>query len=62
MAAVGIITYDGNANYADEDIDLRELRSFVREGSDNKKIPCVNINAKSAIKLVNQNAANAKLF
>ena len=31
--AVGIITYDGNANYADEDIDLRELRSFVREGS-----------------------------
>ena len=35
--AVGIITYDGNANYADEDIDLRELRSFVREGSDNKK-------------------------
>ena len=59
--AVGIITYDGNANYADEDIDLRELRSFVREGSDNKKIPCVNINAKSAIKLVNQNAANAKI-
>ena len=59
--AVGIITYDGNANYADEDIDLRELRSFVREGSDNKKIPCVNINAKSAIKLVKQNAANAKI-
>ena len=59
--AVGIITYDGNANYADEDIDLRELRSFVREGSDNKKIPCVNINAKSAIKLVNQNSANAKI-
>ena len=23
--AVGIITYDGNASYADEDIDLREL-------------------------------------
>ena len=35
IGAVGIITYDGNANYADEDIDLRELRSFVREGSDN---------------------------
>ncbi len=33
----------------------------MREGSDNKKIPCVNINAKSAIKLVSQNAANAKI-
>lgn len=59
--AVGIITYDGNANYADDDIDLRELRSFVREGCDGKKIPCVNINAKSAIRLVNQNTQNAKI-
>ena len=59
--AVGIITYSGNANFADEDIDLRELRSFVREGSDGKKIPCVNINAKSAIKLVNQDTKNAKI-
>ena len=59
--AVGIITYSGNANFADEDIDLRELRSFVREGSDGKKIPCVNINVKSAIKLVNQDIKNAKI-
>ena len=27
--AVGFITYDGNTNYADRDIDQRELRSFV---------------------------------
>ena len=27
--AVGFITYDGNANYADCDIDQRELRSYV---------------------------------
>ena len=59
--AVGIITYSGNANFADEDIDLRELRSFVREGSDGRKIPCVNINAKSAIKLVNQDTQFAKI-
>lgn len=59
--AVGIITYSGDANFADEDIDLRELRSFVREGSDGKKIPCVNINVKSAIKLVNQDIKNAKI-
>ena len=30
--AVGYITYDGNANYADRDIDQRELRSFVHKG------------------------------
>ena len=33
---------------------------FVKEATI-EKIPCVNINAKSAIKLVNQNAANAKI-
>ncbi|MBQ3048986.1 MAG: hypothetical protein IJC94_03425, partial [Oscillospiraceae bacterium] len=27
--AVGCISYDGNANYADRDIDQRELRSYV---------------------------------
>ena len=43
--AVGFITYDGNANYADCDIDQRELRSFISKG---EKIPGVNINAKSA--------------
>ena len=47
--AVGFITYDGNANYADSDIDQRELRAHVSNGV---KIPGVNINAKSAIELI----------
>ena len=57
--AAGFITYDGNANYADCDIDQRELRAQVSEGVE--KIPGVNINAKSAIELVKNNAAAAKL-
>ena len=56
--AVGFITYDGNANYADEDIDQRELRSYVSKGV---KIPGVNINAKSAIALVAAGAQQAKI-
>ena len=47
--AVGFISYDGNANYADRDIDQRELREFVHKGN---KILGVNINAKDAIELV----------
>ena len=49
--AVGFVTYDGNANYADRDIDQRELRSFVHKGN---KIPGVNINAKDAIQLISK--------
>ena len=56
--AVGFITYDGNANYADRDIDQRELRSFVHKGN---KILGVNINAKDAIALVKQDAKIAKI-
>ena len=56
--AVGFITYDGNANYADCDIDQRELRSFVSKGN---KIPGVNINAKSAIELIRSDAKIAKI-
>ena len=57
--AVGFITYDGNANYADCDIDQRELRSYVSKGN---KILGVNINAKSAIELINSDAATAKIL
>ena len=57
--AVGFITYDGNANYVDCDIDQRELRAQVSEGV--AKIPGVNINAKDAIALVNGNVATAKI-
>ena len=56
--AVGFITYDGNANYTDRDIDQRELRSFVSLG---KKIPGVNINAKDAIELINQDVKTARI-
>ena len=57
--AVGFITYDGNANYRDRDIDQRELRAQVAEGVE--KIPGVNINAKDAIALVNSDAKTAKI-
>ena len=56
--AVGFITYDGNINYADRDIDQRELRAQVHKGN---KIPGVNINAKDAVKLVEKNAKTAKI-
>ena len=57
--AVGFITYDGNANYADRDIDQRELRSYVSKGV---KIPGVNINAKDAIALIHGGADTAKIL
>lgn len=57
--ALGFITYDGNANYRDRDIDQRELRAQVSEGVE--KIPGVNINAKDAIALVNGDAKTAKI-
>ncbi len=56
--AVGFVTYDGHANYADEDIDQRELRSFVSVG---RVIPGVNINAKAAIELIRKGVTTAKI-
>ncbi len=56
--AVGFITYDGNVNYADRDIDQRELRSFVSQG---KVIPGVNINAKDAVSLVEKDVKTVKI-
>ncbi len=56
--AVGFITYDGNANYTDEDIDQRELRSYVSKGN---KIPGVNINVKSAIRMIEQEVQQVKI-
>ena len=56
--AVGFITYSGSVNYADEDIDQRELRSYVSKGN---KIPGVNINAKAAVKLIESGAQTAKI-
>ena len=56
--AVGFITYDGNVNYADFDIDQRELRAQVHNGN---KILGVNINVKDAVKLVQNGAKTAKI-
>ena len=56
--AVGFVTYDGNANYVDYDIDQRELRSWVSKGN---KILGVNINAKHAIELINKGVSTAKI-
>ena len=56
--AVGFITYDGNVNYTDRDIDQRELRSYVSKG---EKIPGVNINAKDAVALIEKGAASARI-
>lgn len=56
--AVGFVSYDGNANYTDHDIDQRELRSYISKGN---KIPGVNINAKDAIELIRSGAKTAKI-
>ena len=56
--AVGFVTYDGNANYADHDIDQRELRGFVHKGN---RIPGVNINVKDAIALIRSGASSARI-
>ena len=45
----GIITYTGDVNFADRDIDDKTLRPYVSLG---RKVPCVNINAKDALALV----------
>ena len=57
--AKGFVTYDGNANYVDFDIDQRELRSYVSKGN---KIPGVNINAKHAISIIEGDAKTAKII
>lgn len=56
--ALGFITFDGNANYSDRDIDQRELRGYVSNG---RKALCVNINVKSAIDFIKKGAKTAKI-
>ena len=56
--AVGFVTYDGNVNYADRDIDQRELRAHVHKGN---KILGVNINAKDAVSLIEKDVKTAKI-
>ena len=56
--AVGFITYSGDPNFADSDIDQRELRSYVHNGN---RLPGVNINVRDAIELIRSGASSAKI-
>lgn len=56
--AVGFISHDGHVNYADFDMDQRELRNYVHKG---QKIRGVNINTKHAIDLVRKGVQNARI-
>ena len=47
--AVGFITYSGDANYPDRDIDRRRLRAQISRG---KKLLGVNVHAKDAVEIV----------
>ncbi len=57
--ALAFITYDGHVNYADRDIDQRELRAMVV--AEDKKLLGVNINAKDAVKLIKNDAKEATI-
>ena len=56
--ALGFITYDGNVNFRDNDIDARELRGYVALG---RKALCVNINAKEALRLVRDGVKTVRI-
>ena len=56
--AIGFITFDGNINYADRDIDQRELRSYVSKG---EKLLGVNINAKDAVKMIESDVKKVRI-
>ena len=56
--AVGFVTFDGNVNYADRDIDQRELRATVHKDN---RILGVNINVKDATALIRGGVVTAKI-
>ena len=56
--ALAIISYDGHVNYPDRDVDARELRSFIHQGS---KLPAVHINTKDAVALIEKGVRQAKI-
>ena len=57
--ALGFITYSGDPNQTNNDIDQRELRAMVCEGK--KKLPGVNINVKDAIAIIDKEAKTASI-
>lgn len=56
--AVGFITYNGNVNFRDKDIDNKELRSYVHRG---EKLLGVNIHVTDAISLVKNKVKTVRL-
>ena len=56
--ALGFITYDGNVNFRDSDIDDKELRELVAKG---RKVLCVSIHARDAVKLVKAGTRTVKI-
>ena len=56
--AIAFITFDGNVNYADRDIDQRELRSYVSKGD---KLLGVNINAKDAVRMIEDGVKDIRI-
>ncbi len=57
--ALGFITYDGDANYSDRDIDQKKLRPHISKG---RKLPGVNINVKDAIEMIRDGAEQVKIL
>ena len=57
--AVGFVTFSGEINYPDREIDQRELRSYVHQGN---RIPGVNINVKDAVALIEKGVSTAKIL
>lgn len=56
--AVGFITYNGNVNFRDKDIDEKELRSYVSCG---EKLLGVNVHVNDAISLVKNKVKTVRL-
>lgn len=56
--ALAFITYNGNINFPDHDLEPRELRSYVSEG---KTIPGVHVHVSTAIDLVNRGIRTARI-
>ena len=57
--ALGFISYSGDVHYADDDIDQRELRAAVHQGT---RIPGVNLNAKQAVELIRSDVSNVRIL
>ncbi len=57
--ALGFITYSGDINQNNGDIDQRELRTYISKGD---IIPGVSINVNDAVKIISNGAKSAKLI